>query len=228
MLALLCLWSARANHAVLLSSSLAIPTLCLLAWCPCAFAPQVEVIVGRTSSSPSAARSSTISSQLASESFVGQVTSASGTTVTSMSAVQVTSTTIGAPPPSPPPPSPSPARPGSPISPPAPPLWAYQVRNGVFAGVSVGLNHTCALRRTDGADDGFADCFGQNDYGQLNVPLAAAQRGPYKMIACGDLHTCAIRDDDKVVCWGSNSDGQSSVPPGLGQTLLVSAGSRHT
>jgi alpha-tubulin suppressor-like RCC1 family protein len=27
-------------------------------------------------------------------------------------------------------------------------------------------------------------------------------------VACGALHTCVIRNDSKVVCWGNNTYGQ--------------------
>ena len=34
-------------------------------------------------------------------------------------------------------------------------------------------------------------------------------------LAAGEFHTCGIRFDDKVVCWGDNYDGQvGRAPPG--------------
>src|SRR5687767_12393035 len=38
-----------------------------------------------------------------------------------------------------------------------------------------------------------------------------ARRAP----ASGTYHTCALQDDGTVDCWGNNSAGQASVPPGL-------------
>ena len=49
-------------------------------------------------------------------------------------------------------------------------------------------------------------------------------------IAAGNEHTCAIRPAhltytrDTVACWGSDGDGQSTVPVGLGSVKSVSAG----
>ncbi len=44
----------------------------------------------------------------------------------------------------------------------------------------------------------------------------------------GRDHTCALRADGTVTCWGSNSDGQTMVPTGLGPATAVSAGGAHT
>ncbi|MEY4832032.1 MAG: hypothetical protein RL527_245, partial [Planctomycetota bacterium] len=41
-------------------------------------------------------------------------------------------------------------------------------------------------------------------------------------------HSAAVRTDGSVVCWGSNTYGQSSVPVGLPPVARVSAGPRHT
>ncbi len=37
-----------------------------------------------------------------------------------------------------------------------------------------------------------------------------------------------VPDKVGVVAWGYNDDGQSTVPPGLGNLLGISAGARHT
>ena len=47
-------------------------------------------------------------------------------------------------------------------------------------------------------------------------------------IAVNVEHTCAIKADDTVACWGYDRDGQSSVPSGLGSIKSVAAGSYHT
>ena len=44
----------------------------------------------------------------------------------------------------------------------------------------------------------------------------------YKAIDAGKNHTCGIKMDDTIECWGDNSDGQTDAPSG--QFLSVSAG----
>ncbi len=45
-------------------------------------------------------------------------------------------------------------------------------------------------------------------------------------IGAGGSHTCAIRSDDMIVCWGDNHDGQSTPPPGTFEA--ISAGYLHS
>ncbi|OLQ00778.1 putative E3 ubiquitin-protein ligase HERC4 [Symbiodinium microadriaticum] len=47
-------------------------------------------------------------------------------------------------------------------------------------------------------------------------------------VSAGTLHTCAVRSDGQLVCFGDNSDGQCDVPTDLGAVLAVSAGVDHT
>ena len=114
---------------------------------------------------------------------------------------------------------------------------------------------------------GAVACWGQNNAGQLgqgdttNRGTLPAQLGSAlprvdlgtgklaKALAAGSAHTCVVRTDGKVVCWGSNSAGQlgqgdtnnrgdnsgemgSALAPvnlGTGRTALaVAAGDRHT
>ena len=37
-------------------------------------------------------------------------------------------------------------------------------------------------------------------------------RGPYKYVAVGQNHTCALTMDDEIRCWGDNSPGQLGAP----------------
>ena len=50
--------------------------------------------------------------------------------------------------------------------------------------------------------------------------------GRYEQISAGERHTCAIRQDQTVDCWGDNSMGQASPPEG--QFRMVSAGGTHS
>ncbi|MDE0267927.1 MAG: RCC1 domain-containing protein, partial [Acidimicrobiaceae bacterium] len=45
-------------------------------------------------------------------------------------------------------------------------------------------------------------------------------------ISAGEKHTCAIRTDDKIICWGSNSNSQVDAP--TGRFTAISAGGQHT
>ena len=61
--------------------------------------------------------------------------------------------------------------------------------------------------------------------GRCDVPT---DLGAVMAVSAGDDHTCAVRSDGQLVCFGSNADGQSEVPTDLGAVVGVSAGYRHT
>lgn len=46
-------------------------------------------------------------------------------------------------------------------------------------------------------------------------------------IAAGSAHSLVLKGDRTVVAWGSNSDGQTNVPPGLSNVTAVAAGQAH-
>ena len=52
--------------------------------------------------------------------------------------------------------------------------------------------------------------------------------GPELAVAAGALHTCAVRADGRLVCFGHNTHGQCDVPADLGPVLAVTAGAWHT
>ena len=45
-------------------------------------------------------------------------------------------------------------------------------------------------------------------------------------ISAGDYHSCVVRSDGSVVCWGNNEDGRATPP--AGSFTAVSAASRHS
>ena len=82
--------------------------------------------------------------------------------------------------------------------------------------ISAGFNYTCAV------SEGEVVCWGDNEYGQTNVP---ALTNPTYVSAGGSrsgAHTCAVAGRG-VVCWGDNEYGQTNVPA-LTKPTLVDVG----
>lgn len=80
--------------------------------------------------------------------------------------------------------------------------------------VSLGRVHACAL-----SEDGHVYCWGDNRHGQLgngsfgegeraSTPVQLEGLGDIISIAAGDWHTCAVRRNGQVACWGRNDLGQ--------------------
>ncbi len=80
--------------------------------------------------------------------------------------------------------------------------------------------HLCAA-----LSDRTLRCWGSNHYGQVGDGTVSErgdrEPGPrdpgltsVRSAAAGDFHTCAIRDDRTLWCWGSNGDQQTGVPLG--------------
>lgn len=77
--------------------------------------------------------------------------------------------------------------------------------------ISAGVDHTCALF------NGYASCWGKNDYGQLGVPAQVTQGTPDPgvvfvalidpaiKIGAGNWHSCALGADGRVACWGAKN-----------------------
>ncbi len=70
-----------------------------------------------------------------------------------------------------------------------------QPSSGVGFTISGGGAHYCALHRTTGS----ILCWGANEHGQASPP----RTGRYTEIVSGETHSCALRSDGVVVCWGS-------------------------
>ena len=79
------------------------------------------------------------------------------------------------------------------------------------ASIAAGGYHTCAM-----TNDGTTMCWGQNMSGQVGdgsetnrtapVPVSAPS-GAFTAIRPGEFHTCAIKIDGGVACWGNNNGG---------------------
>ncbi len=105
-----------------------------------------------------------------------------------------------------------------------------------------GYNHQCIILENAGQNHGRLMCWGANDEEQLGVgdtnprstptPVTAAFLGDdgggtpkmVKSVAAGVEHTCALLNDDTVVCWGNNGNGQIGGGSGSVNTIIGSAG----
>jgi alpha-tubulin suppressor-like RCC1 family protein len=80
--------------------------------------------------------------------------------------------------------------------------------------MALGGRHTCAL-----LTDGTVRCWGAGDLGQLGdgttgdgafsaTPVAVRGLSRAVQVAAGNDHSCALRDDSTVACWGHNGFGK--------------------
>ena len=78
--------------------------------------------------------------------------------------------------------------------------------------VTAGDYHACAI-----VSDGTVRCWGSNETGQLgngmtsapsSTPVSVAGLTGAVALALGDEHSCALRSDGTVWCWGVNNAGQ--------------------
>src|SRR5262249_31385061 len=109
--------------------------------------------------------------------------------------------------------------------------------------ISAGQNATCAVRKT-----GQVFCWGSNDWGKLGVgnndalmpvPTPVVGLSDAVQVSVGQFHTCAVRSNGEVACWGFGSNGAlgdgasttSNVPvtvQGLTDAVQVTAGGLHS
>ena len=60
----------------------------------------------------------------------------------------------------------------------------------------------------------------------LGVATTPPKEASFTTIAAGDSHTCGLRSDGTVVCWGQNGQGQAD--PVEGKYIALAAGGQHT
>jgi alpha-tubulin suppressor-like RCC1 family protein len=113
----------------------------------------------------------------------------------------------------------------------------------VWASISAGDEHTCGIRL-----DGSLWCWGYNGYGELGtggkpgiawVPKRVGDAAWSQVDASDNGHTCGVRVDGSLWCWGNNQMGQLGtgdfdarlVPTqveGAAEWTAVSTGYGHT
>ena len=114
--------------------------------------------------------------------------------------------------------------------------WGEQLEGevqGPFTAVTVGLFHMCATR-----PNGSVECRGNNNYGQTDVPSLSGEPQPeatsntqpaatgFSAVSAGQFHSCALRTNGTIQCWGNNDDGQTDAPDGTFNA--VTAGGVHS
>ncbi len=109
-------------------------------------------------------------------------------------------------------------------------LVAPALGNG-WTNLAVGQNHHCGTRA-----DGSLRCWGRNRDGQIGNGKAeesscTIKTGPFDhgtgwstSIAAGVSHTCAVKADGTLWCWGDNANGQLGDDTTAAKTVPVAVG----
>jgi alpha-tubulin suppressor-like RCC1 family protein len=89
----------------------------------------------------------------------------------------------------------------------------HYLEDTTFTKIATGIRNTCGVR-----NGGSIVCWGDNESGQSgnnstlssSIPVTAQlpAGATAREVATGDSHTCALLDNDDVMCWGSNSKGK--------------------
>lgn len=89
-----------------------------------------------------------------------------------------------------------------------------------LTAVAAGASHSLGLR-----PDGTVLAWGNNSYGQTNVPAGLSN---VVAVAAGARHSEALKSDGTVVAWGDNTYGQLLVPTGLSNVTRLATSSYYT
>jgi hypothetical protein len=96
----------------------------------------------------------------------------------------------------------------------------------LFRSVQVGGSFACGMAYDSSASYDFNRpdtipyelmCWGDDSSSQCTVPPAPTDYGSLFVIkyidySLGFDHVCALRNDNRIVCWGQNIEGQTSIP----------------
>jgi alpha-tubulin suppressor-like RCC1 family protein len=99
---------------------------------------------------------------------------------------------------------------------------------GMVVGVDVGYQHSCAILK-----DGTTWCWGYNKNGLLAIgnandpapaPAKVTSAPAPSILAVGGYHSCVVKPDGTLACWGDNGDGQGGTgTPGATLTTATAA-----
>ncbi|MEY2844908.1 MAG: Cellulosome-anchoring protein precursor, partial [Chloroflexota bacterium] len=92
-------------------------------------------------------------------------------------------------------------------------------QSGVTA-ISANGSNAIALK-----SDGTVVVWGNNKFGQLNVPPSVTG---ITAVAAGAAHMLALKSDGTVIAWGRNHLGQLNVPYGMSGVTAIAAGVDHS
>jgi len=93
-----------------------------------------------------------------------------------------------------------------------------QGENKEWLNVTLGLEHTCGIRRIN--DKNHLFCWGNNENGQLGIgniestiePVSVQnENGSWVKVSAGFYHTCGLKSiegTNKIYCWGKNEFGE--------------------
>ena len=81
-----------------------------------------------------------------------------------------------------------------------------------FVQITAGGEHTCGMR-----SDGSVDCWGSNEYGQLNAP----KEEKFSTIIAGSINTCGLRADGSASCWGDDELPGTAIPGWPTASILI-------
>ena len=108
--------------------------------------------------------------------------------------------------------------------------------DGEFKAISVGDGYACGLR-TDGtiecwgSDTAYMTPHAENRWGRAPTGRTIAPSGQFKAVSSGHYHSCGLRTDDTITCWGRDETnwgdaGITDAPPG--RFGAVYAGGTHS
>jgi alpha-tubulin suppressor-like RCC1 family protein len=94
-----------------------------------------------------------------------------------------------------------------------------RVSDLLFAQAAAGQNHTCAISTDqqlycwgDMLDaDGHPGPMGHDDHAAHDVPARVGEDADWTHIATDTFHSCGLRGDGELWCWGRNAEGQLGV-----------------
>ena len=90
--------------------------------------------------------------------------------------------------------------------------WDWTVMKIEWAAISTGDQHNCGVQV-----DGTLWCWGSGDDGRLGLgedrsnreaPTQVGNDSDWKSVSSGVDHTCGVREDSTLWCWGSGDDGR--------------------